>query len=184
MKILILIVVLIGVGFFLVGRSVGLQELPETIYVEVEKVVELEPIIKYIKVPEREVIIKEVYIVKEVIKTEYIRETVIYKPWKSKEEFHDWYEAKLPKIRGYLMRFKLKDCDKVAEALQVIAMQEGRAISNSPYDRPWLFNQKIYDRSWNGSETHAAPTVIIGNMYYVIQPGMDDAVLVRLVNRD
>ena len=178
--VVLLLVLLYSIGFGSGLMVVTTQIEPTIVYVEkiveVEKIVAAEPIIKYIEVPTKEVIIKEVYIIREKIVYKHITD----KRWETVNEFIEWYHAQnfYPLIQ---VGDTVTDCDDYAERLQIVALRQGYPVSVA-LARKGIYYGKQFTSS--SIEAHAANMVEIGGVYYWVEPEPDKFYVRRIVNRD
>ena len=105
-----------------------------------------------------------------------------YKPWKSVNEFIEWYGAQnfLPLVNPP----PRSDCDDYADRVQVAAVRDGRAVSQVLLNTPFYYGVKVRDSIVG----HDACMILVhgktGDKFYYVDPSPRYFKVVFIVNRD
>lgn len=105
-----------------------------------------------------------------------------YKPWKSVNEFIEWYGDQnfLPLVNPP----PRSDCDDYADRVQVAAVRDGRAVSQVLLNTPFYYGVKVRDSNVG----HDACMILVhgkaGDKFYYVDPSPLYFKVVFIVNRD
>jgi len=106
-----------------------------------------------------------------------------YKPWKSVNEFIEWYGAQDFTVLMPSGAYKV-DCDDYADRVQVAAMRDGRAVSQVLLNTPFYYGVKVRDSIVG----HDACMILVhgktGDKFYYVNPSPWSFKVIYIVNRD
>lgn len=124
-------------------------------------------------------VIKEVpvEVIKEVEVVKYHHITA--REWESVEQFTEWYEEQEFTTLMPSPVYKV-DCDDYSEWLQRVALQQGYPVSEA-LAKGGLYYGVLVNKH---SDSHAGNLVLIGNVYYWVEPQPNMFVIKKICNKD